>query len=147
MSKIKINQGRLINGPLRIGWTVMVISVIAYLMNTLNNQTGFVICLALSFSLFVVWTAFRLLEVDRTTHEIKAARMIMGRPIGKQTRKFDRLEGVAIIKEIKNDTNFSAYLIISENEKVFLISDENEEDLIERLRPILKKLQTELISS
>lgn len=147
MNKIRINQGRLINSPIRTLWTVLVISVIGYLMNTFNNQLGFVICLALSFSLFVVWTAFKMLEIDLVTSELTASKMIMGRSIGSKKQLFDRLRGVEISKRDKESGVFSAFLALDINEKVFLISDEDKEDLLERLRPILKKMNAEIISS
>jgi hypothetical protein len=147
MNKIRINQGRLINSPVRTLWTVAVISVIGYLMNAFNNQLGFAICLALSFSLLVVWTAFKVLEIDLSAKELTVSKLIMGRSMGRHKRVFDRVRGVEISELDKDADVYRAFLVLDENTKVFLISDEDKEDLLERLSPILKKLKTELRSS
>lgn len=146
MNKIKINQGRLIDSLVRTVITIGVVVAIGFLMNAYNNEVGFVIALVLSFSLFVIWTAFRLLEIDLDKHEIRTSRIIMSRSFGVHVRTFGELVGVEVSMSAEHNS-FQAYLVLDKNEKVFLISDEYKEDLLKRLRPILKKLKTEIISS
>jgi hypothetical protein len=161
MSKIRINQGRIIPSQYRMLLTALAVFGIIALVSRYNNEIGFLICLSLAFIIFPLWTSYFMCEIDLTTKTYKDYYMIMGRQVGVKEGSFQTIQGVKILEAktvqttygmgasgyTRHGREYSAYLLINENEKVFLISDENKEDLLFRLQPLLKKLDTSLISS
>jgi hypothetical protein len=161
MNKIRINQGRIIPSQYRFIITAGIIFGIFLLISRVNNELGFILCLVLSFGIFPVWTSFFMLEIDMKNNCYRDYYTIMGRSFGVKLGVFHAIHGAKILESktiqttygmgasghTRHGREYSAYLLINENEKVFLISDEDKEDLLERLSPILKKLKTELKSS
>ena len=161
MNKVRINQGRIIPTQYRVILTIGAFFGMFLLMARANNEVGFILCLILALIIFPVWTSFFMLEIDTKNRSFKDYYAIMGRPFGLRTGILDAIRGVEVVQSniaqttygmgssgyTRHSREYSAYLLINENDKVFLISDENKEDLLERLRPLLKKLNTDLISS
>lgn len=161
MSKIRINQGRIIPSQFRMLFTALCMLGIIALTVRMNNPLGFLICLVLSLLIIIVWTSFSILEVDLAKRKYVTYNAIMGRAFQKEEHAFERIDCVKIVEANKSQTmhsrggvghtcrwkEYEAYLVLDQDKKVFLISDENQTELKERLKPILKKLDTEIKSS
>ena len=95
----------------------------------------------------LLWTTFRLLEIDSKNQTYSEFTSVLGRKFG-PTHSYQGIEKVLLDRVSfgsKNAmTEYDAYLKFQNGEKIFLVSDEDENELIERLQPTLKKLGTEI---
>ncbi len=161
MNKIRINQGRILPSQFRFLLTLMVVGGIVAMTVYVNNEVGFLISILLAMLLLLVWTSFYMLEVDVSARTYQSCSAILGRPFFREVVRFDKIRGVAIREANYSQTMFSrsgightrrwkeyeAQLLLDESKMVVLISDEDRAELLVRLKPIVKKLGTEIISS
>jgi len=161
MNKIRINQGRILHSHFRIIFTLLVILGIVGLNVYMNNEVGFLISILLAMLLLLVWTSFYMLEIDVLARTYQSYSAIMGRAFFKKVVHFETIRGVAIREASYSQTMYSragvghtrrwkeyeAQLLLDEDKKVVLISDEDREELMERLKTIVSKLGTEIKSS
>jgi len=159
MNKIRINQGRILPSQFRFLLTLLVVGGIVVLNTYLNNEVGFLLSILLAMLLLLVWTSFFVLEIDVSARTYQSYNAIMGRAFFKKIVRFEAIRGVAIREASYSQTMYSragvghtrrwkeyeAQLLLDEDKKVVLISDEDREELLERLKPIVKKLGTEVV--
>ena len=156
--KIRISQGRVMNSWFRYTFTLIVFCSSFVIVVKLNTIVGFLIICILAFLLIIAWTSFYLLEIDLDKKEYGDYTIVLGRKMGEK-RSYPKIEDVFIKKfntsqnivnygtgrqyQIK-DIEFTAYLKFTNDEKIELVSDTKEERLIQRLNPIVKKMQTSI---
>ena len=154
--KIRINQGRVMNGMFRYVATLAVFAVSVIITAKLNSIVGFIIILVLAFVLIMVWTSLYLVEIDLEKKEYGDYTVVLGRKFG-ELKSYPEIEDVFIKKfntsqNVQNygtgrtynlrDVEYQAYLKFTDDVKVELVSDKNEDRLIKRLEPIVKKMRT-----
>ena len=156
--RIRINQGRVLNSWFRYVGTLIGICSIVVTVAKLNNVTGFVLVCAIAFLMIMMWTSFHVLEIDMSTKTYNDHTVVLGRGSG-DSGTFSSIEKVFINevgfttasnrystgeRTVHSGREFKAYVKFDTGEKLFLISDEDYNALVERLQPIVKKLNTEI---
>lgn len=159
MNKIRINQGRVMNQAFRLTATLMVACASVVIVVKLNSPLGFAVLCLLGFLLIPIWTAFYMLEIDLSKKVYSDVTMVLGKRFGESVGFYDlkeiylRPQGYSqnyhrrsgAVDTIRY-TKFDAYLKIDEK-NIFLISDEDESELRERLTPIAQKLGVDIRQS
>jgi len=159
MNKVRINQGRVLESSHRYMFSLLLICGMIASIVAVNNILGFIIMFVLSFLLILIWTSFYILEIDVENKTYADLTSVFGRKFGKAVA-FDEIENVFIKSSVVSQTihgfgpnsyekknyEFDAYLKFTNGEKLFLVSDEDEKELRKRLKPVLKKLETELVN-
>ena len=116
----------------------------------MNNLKGFILMMVLSSLIILLWTSFYIAEIDIDHQTYGERTSILGRSFG-QVISYDGIEKIVIDRVAFVDgsrgaaVQFDAHLKFTNGEKFFLVSDDDEKELIKRLQPILKKLRTEII--
>ncbi|MFY0607997.1 MAG: hypothetical protein JXR10_14860 [Cyclobacteriaceae bacterium] len=153
MAKVKINQGRIVPWQFRFLFTIMILGGMMFCMFNLPEVYAIIISIALSFLLPPVWTSYRIMEIDTDQKTISNLTWAMGER-SRSSQTYSTLEKIFINAGIKSQKmnsyggrvheqkvkTYSAYLKTSEGSKHFLVSDEDESNLIERLSTIQEKL-------
>jgi hypothetical protein len=161
MNKIRINQGRILPSQFRFLLTLMTVVGIMAMTIYVTNEVGFMLSILFAMLLLLVWTSFYMLEVDVSAKTYQTYNAILGRAFFREEVRFEKIRGVVIKEANYSQTmysrsgightwrwkEFEAQLLLDEDKKVILISDEDRQALLERLNPILKKLRAEIISS
>ena len=147
MNKVRINQGRVFESGQRYLFSLLLAGVMALVQIYLNSVLGFVLMIIVGCLLILLWTTFRLLEIDITSGTYSKFTSVLAYKFGR-TQSYDGIEKIFIDRVFfgprNTMTEYDAYLKFENGERLFLVSDENEKSLIERLQPILKKLGTEI---
>ncbi len=157
MNKVRINQGRVVESGYRSMFSLLLVLGMIGSIIGLNNILGFIIVLALSSLMILMWTSFYILEIDMKSHTYFDFTSVIGFKFGER-KSFDGIEKAFINKTSytqqlhgygpnsynKKSHVAKAYVKFLNGEKLFLVSDEDEKELIDRIQPILKKLDTRL---
>lgn len=157
-NKIRIRQGRVMNGWFRYTFTLLVFCTAVVIVVMMNTIVGFLIMLGLAFLLVMAWTSFYLVEIDVEKKEYGDYTVVLGRKYG-ELKSYPEIEDVFIKKfnttqQVQNygtgrvyqskDVEFQAYLKFTNDVKLELVSDKQEDRLVERLEPVVKKLRTSI---
>lgn len=152
MNKVRINQGRVLNGTFRFFATLLVACASLVIVVKMNNPIGFAILVLIGFLLIPIWSAFYMLEIDLRNKIYSDVTMVLGRRFGDSNsfhelkeiylkpqqykQNYNRYTGAVVeIRTLKYD----AYLKVDER-NIFLLSDEDESNLRKRLNSIAEKL-------
>lgn len=152
MTKVRINQGRVMNSTFRFFATLLVACACLVIVVKLNSPIGFLILCLLGFLLIPIWTAFYMLEVDLQNKVYRDLTVVLGKRYGgsvsfielkeiylkpqQYKQNYHRYTGA--VEEIRFK-KYDAYVKIDDR-NVFLISNEDETKLRTRLKPIAEKL-------
>lgn len=122
----------------------------------LNTIIGFLIICILAFLLIMAWTSFYLVEIDLDRKEYGDYTVVLGRKYGELKtypgivdifiKKFNTTQnvqnyGTGRMHQFR-DVLFQSYLKFTDDVKLELVSDKDENRLIERLEPIVKQMRT-----
>lgn len=144
---MRINQGRIFESSQRYLLTLLLVGSMVFFVIFFNNIIGFILMIIFSFLQILLWTTFRLLEIDAKNQTYSELTSVLGRKFGR-THSYQGIEKVFLDRVSFGAQNaiteYDAYLKFQNGGKLFLISDEDEKELIDRLQPILKKLGTEI---
>ena len=158
MNKVRINQGRVMNSWFRYVGSLIIISMTIVVIVFLNSIYGFLLALVLAFLMILLWTSFHIVEIDLERKMYHDLTVVLGRKTG-ETKAFDSIEKVFInrvkfqqasnhystgARRIHHGFEYKAFVKFAHGETLFLVSDKDEKELIERLQPVLKKLGTEI---
>lgn len=144
---MRINQGRIFESSQRHLFSLLLVGAMIFFVIYFNNILGFVLMIVFSCLQILLWTTFRLLEIDVKNQTYSEFTSILGRKFGR-THSYQGVEKIFLDRVSfgpqKTMTEYDAYLKFKNREKIFLVSDVDEKELIERLQPILKKLGTDI---
>lgn len=157
-NKIRINQGRVMNGWFRYAFTLVTFCSTIVIVAKFPNIFGFLVLLLLAFLLIMAWTSFYLVEIDMDKKEYGDYTVVLGRKSG-GVKPYPGIEDVFIKKfnttqhvtsygtgsqhHVK-DVSYQAYLKFTNEDRLELVSDKDENRLVERLEPVVKKLRTSI---
>ncbi len=149
------------SGWFRYAFTLVAVCGSIVAVVKVNNEFGFIMVLILAFILILAWTSFYMVGIDTEEKTYSDWTVVMGRKYG-STKAYDEIEDIFIKKfnttssvvnygtgrryETK-DTEFVSYLKFRSGVKLELVTDNELEELISRLKPIAKKLGTEIRQS
>ncbi|WP_159583939.1 hypothetical protein [Marinoscillum sp. 108] len=153
MNKIRINQGRILPWQFRMVGTLIVLGSMAFALLRLSEFPAIVICIAISFLIPAMWSAYYILEIDPEQKTISEFSWVLSFKNGK-TKSFQEVEKIFVneTKKAQRMTSWSgqvrtskfneymAFLKLVEGDKYFLISDPDPANLMKRLTPISEKL-------
>jgi len=159
MNKVLINQGRVLESGYRYMISLLLVCGMVVSIVAINNLIGFILMIALSSLLIMLWTTFYMLEIDIKNQTYLEFTAVLGYKFG-TIHSFDGIEKIFIDAEVYSQKiygygpnahemksyEFKAYLRFSNGEKLFLVSDEDEKELIERLQSTVRKLKTQITS-
>jgi len=157
MQIIRINQGRIVPWQFRTLVVIVVFGTIFYAMSQLSEIIAIAISMVISFLVPLVWSAYLILEINLTERTISKITWVMGER-KRETENFKGIEKVYINTGKISQTmtsyggkvhhrktkHYIAFLKTEEGKKYFLISSENEETLLKKLEPVMKKLDCRL---
>ena len=156
-NKVTINQGRVLPLPFRFFILIAVLAGMSFAMSNLPEIPAIMVCIVISFLIPLAWTTYYILQIIAESKTIKEGYWIMG--IKKlSSRKYAGVDKVFvnISKSSQRatsyggqtatfqDQEFKAFLKTSDGQTVELISSKSEETLMNRLKPIQKKLETSI---
>lgn len=143
------------NSTFRFFATLIGVCMAMAIVVKMNNEMGFILLCVIAFVMIPIWTSFYLLEIDPDKKQYLDATVVMGRKFGRPN-PYESIEDIFIkpqgytqnfhsrsgaVFENKS-VKFDGYLKFSDGKKIFLISDEEKEDLKKKLKPFAEQLQT-----
>lgn len=147
--KIRINKGRVFSGTYRVVLTVVLVCGMMAMVVEERSELGFALLILQSFLLMILWTSFRILEIDVRVKNYTTYVAVMARPFGRQTTDFHQIKAIRIDKNHSKSSksNFMAWLDFDSENSIPLVSDETEAELREKLEGIAQKLSVPIKSS
>lgn len=160
MNKVRINQGRIVPFQFRMVGTALVLASMAGSLSHFSEGVAIIICIAISYLLPLIWSSFYILEIDPDTRTISEVTWITGMKLRKKT-SFSSIEKIFVNETRKSQQmtswggkvrtskirDYSAFLKLSSEQKFFLLSDKDPENLLKKLDPMAKKLQCEVVTN
>ena len=157
-SKFRLNQGRIVSLPIRFFLTLMVFAVMFWSMTALSESIAIIVCILISLLLPLVWSSYYILEIDCQNQRIGELTWIAGIKRGNYT-SYDSIEKIFINQtgsaqrmtsygghvHTKRAREYHAYLKTGDSRKFFLLSDSDPVKLEERIQPLVKKLNVNLV--
>ncbi|WP_421875574.1 hypothetical protein [Marinoscillum sp.] len=155
MNKVTINQGRVLPLTFRFFMTISVFGGMALSMQHFDELVAVISCIVISFFLPLAWSSYYIVQIRPEEHEIHEGYWIMG--LKKMSKRpYETIEKIYINANSLSqratsyagqtatfsERQYQAFLKTSDGYKVELISSKSESDLMDRLKPIAKKLQT-----
>ncbi|MEQ8580159.1 MAG: hypothetical protein RIC30_06305 [Marinoscillum sp.] len=160
MNKIRINQGRILPWQFRVVGTLIVLGSMAFALLRLSEFPAIIICIAISFLIPAMWSAYYILEIDPEQKTISEISWILSYKNGK-TKPFREVEKIFVneTKKAQQMTSWAgqvrtskfqeymAFLKLTDGDKYFLISDQDPDKLLKRLAPISEKLGCDIFKN
>ncbi|MFT7030024.1 MAG: hypothetical protein ACJA2C_001419 [Marinoscillum sp.] len=159
-NKVRINQGRVMPWQFRFLGSVMILSFIFYAMSNFGEMTAIFCCIGLSMLVPVLWSNYYILEIDPEQMKISEITLIAGfqkrstKPLDEISHIF--VNAVAYEQSMASLSNrvhtrklkqFKAFLKTTSGDKFFLLSAADPEIMENKLAPIRKKLNCEVINN
>lgn len=157
MSKVRINQGRIISLPFRFTGTLVVFAGSFAALLNLSQWPAISISIALGALMPVIWSSFYILEIDPKKKTIAEISWIINWKKAKIT-PFEEIEKIFVNESRQQQQitswggqmhtsrfkEYVAFLKLTSGENFYLFSATTPEDIREKINPIKTKLNCEV---
>lgn len=161
MNKIRINQGRLIMWQLRVFGTLLVFFVGALALLKLDETSAILTFIGASFLLPFLWSSYTIFEVQPAQKIILRYYWIAGMKTAKEATTYAEIEKIFINRvgmsqnahsytgkvHTTKSIEYKGFLKLDDGSKFLMLSHNDPERLKEKLLPIAKKLNCDLIEN
>ncbi len=159
-NKVKINQGRVLPWQFRFLGSVVILSFMFFALTNFGEMTAIVCCIGLSMLVPVLWSNYYILVIDPKQMEISEIILVAGfqkrstKPLGEISHIFvnavayeQRMASLSNRVHTRKLKQYKAFLKTTSGEKFFLLSATDLESMSNKLAPIRKKLNCEVINN
>ena len=140
MVKAIFNKGRIIPAYLRWILTTIIFIGIYFSLAYLAETAAILLAISLSFLIPPIWSSYKIITFYNATNILSQAYWITSFIVTESKHHLTELP-----VEIRLENNiFTAYLLLEDETRIKLTSNENEKDLKDKMTPFLNKIKIKI---